>query len=318
MSRESTQDVINLVVTCTNRKCAAPISALKARNLRGRSINSRRNSWALKLTAEQDDAKPAAEVYKGDHWSVVRSIGLIKSPTKINVWIASAGYGLISPASKIVPYAATLSPRHEDSVAKNSEERRAWWAGMIEAPPISPAKLPKSLQEVARKFPSSPLVVAASSEYIDAMTDDILGAQGRLDDPSLLSILCRKGAAPPELREGSITLRADLSTVLGGALTSLNARVLRWLVVQESEKLTAQAISRLLAGLACQSKARVIPKRTKLTDDEVKQQIYDAIETASRVSKTALLKTVRESGLAVEQRRFARIYNEVLVEAVRG
>ncbi len=318
MPRESTEDVINLVVTCTNRKSAAPIPALQARNLRGRTIDSRRDSWALKLSAEQEDAKPATEVYKGDHWSVIRSIGLIKLPTKINVWVASAGYGLISPTSKIVPYAATLSPRHEDSVAKNSEERRAWWAGMVEAPPISLPKLPKSLQEVACNFPSSPLVVAASSEYIDAMTDDILVARGRLEDPSLLSILCRKGGAPRELREVSITLQADLSTVLGGALTSLNARVLRWLLVQESEKLTAQAISRLLAGLARQSKARVIPKRTKLTDDEVKQQIYDAIETGSRVSQTALLKTVRESGLAVEQRRFARIYSEVLVEAARG
>lgn len=260
----------------------------------------------------------ATEVYKGDHWSVVRSIILLESPTKINVWIASAGYGLIAPTSKIVPYAATLTPRHEDSVAQNSEERRAWWAGMIEAPPTSPARTPKSLQEVARRFPSSPLVVAASSEYIDAMTDDLLVAQKRLKDPSLLSILCRKGAAPPELRAASITLRADLSTVLGGALTSLNARVLRWLVEQESDKLTAQTISRLLGGLARQSKARVIPKRTKLTDAEVKQQIYDAIETASRVSQTALLKAVRESGLAVEQRRFARIYNEVLLEAARG
>src|SRR5271170_886753 len=253
MHRESIQHVINLVVTCTNRKRAAASSALQVRNLRGRSSDLRISSWSKKLSREKQGAMPAAEVYKGDHWSVVNSIAHLTSSIEIKIWIASAGYGLISPASHIVPYAATFSPRHEDSVANSSSERRAWWAGVTKTPPESHPNTPRSLRAVARKHKTSPLIIAASPEYIDAMADDILAAQKQLDSSNLLSILCRKDSAPEELKASSIALRADFSTSLGGTLTSLNARVLRWLVVQECEVLTTTAITQLLSGLALQS-----------------------------------------------------------------
>ena len=261
---------------------------------------------------------PATEVYKGDHWSVVRSIGLLTPPGRVNVWIASAGYGLITPTSPIVPYAATLSPRHLDSVAQNSNERREWWSGLIARPLVSDLTVPRSLKDVARKFKNSPLVVASSSEYIDAMANDLIAARQELEDPILLSILCRKGAAPPELRDVSIALQASYSSVLGGALTSLNVRVLRWLVEQGAAKLTRHTIARLLAELAAQSTVQPIPKRAKLTDAEVKRQIHKALHSATRVSQSGLLRVVRNNGLAVEQSRFARIYNEVMEEAPRG
>jgi hypothetical protein len=318
MHRESIQHVINLVVTCTNRKRAAASSALQVRNLRGRSIDLRISSWSKKLSREQQGAMPAAEVYRGDHWSVVNSIARLSSSTEIKIWIASAGYGLISPASHIVPYAATFSPRHEDSVARSSSERRAWWAGITETPPQSHPSTLRSLRAVARKHKTSPLIIAASPEYIDAMADDILAAQKQLGSSDLLSILCRRGAAPEELRASSIALQADFSTSLGGTLTSLSARVLRWLVLQECEMLTTTAITKLLSGLALQSKARIIPKRARLTDTEVKGQIRLAFERSAEVSRTSALRAFRDSGLAVEQHRFARIYNEVRAEAELG
>ena len=82
--------------------------------------------------------------------------------------------------------------------------------------------------------------------------------------------------------------------------------------------LTTTAITKLLSGLALRSKARTIPKRTRLTDTEVKEQIRVAFERSEEVSRTSALRALRDSGLAVEQRRFARIYNEVRAEAELG
>ena len=82
--------------------------------------------------------------------------------------------------------------------------------------------------------------------------------------------------------------------------------------------LTATAITKLLSGLALQSKARIIPKRARLTDTEVKEQVRVALERSEEVSRTSALRALRDSGLAVEQRRFARIYNEVRAEAELG
>lgn len=318
MRRESTQHVINLVVTCTNRKRSTAHPALQARNLRGRTMELRIASWTQKLSAAREGAMPASEVYQGDHWSVVKSIGSLKTKAEVNIWIASAGYGLISPISEILPYAATLSARHEDSVAQNSAERRAWWTGMTLVPPAASPKTLRSLREVARKFKNSPLIIAASPEYIDAMTNDILAARKQLENPGLLSVLCRKDSAPAELSDISIPLRADFSTTLGGALTSLNARVLRWLIGKKAGTLTSAAVSRLLGGLALESKPRNVPKRARLTDSEVRQHIQSAIGQTGAISRSALLRTARESGIAVEQRRFGRIYDEVVGEAKVG
>jgi hypothetical protein len=315
MRGKTTQPVINLVVTCSNRKSVPASPSLQARNLRGRSFEMRRSSWTKRLSDVGHAVLPATEVYQGDHWSVVRSIGLLTPLGHVNIWIASAGYGLITPTSPIAPYAATLSPRHLDSVARDSNERREWWSGLIERPLVADLTVPRSLRDVARKFKHSPLLVASSSEYIDAMANDLVAAREELEDPILLSVLCRKGAAPPELRDVSITLQASYSSVLGGALTSLNVRVLRWLIEQSTAKLTRHTVAQLLAELAAQSTVQPIPKRAKLTDAQVKDQIHAALHVTARISQSALLRVVRNNGLAVEQRRFARIYNEVMEEA---
>ena len=309
MPLPSAHHVINLVVTCTNRKSSAPPASLQARNLKGVSTVTRAKAWAKSLSS-QTDGVAASEVYQGDHWSVVRSIAPSRGSGQVNVWVASAGYGLISPSSKIVAYGATLSGGHLDSVASSSAERRAWWTALTDRPPrVSPAS-PRSLRQLAVRFSSSPLIIAASPEYIDAMADDILAASERLETPELLSILCRVGGAPAELSPFTVPVSATLSSELGGALTSLNARVLRWLTSTGTARLTRKTITRNMDRLMASCPTRVIPKRTKMTDSEVRNHIVKEQRVAIR-SRSVLLKELRQMGFAVEQTRFGKIYKEV-------
>ncbi len=309
MPPQTHNDVINLVVTCTNRKSSAPPPALQARNLRGASTAVRAKAWSKRLSG-QVNGVPADEVYQGDHWSVVRSIATSRGSVQVNVWIASAGYGLLSPESKIVAYAATLTGGHLDSVASSSEERRTWWASLTGTPPQVVPSAPRSVRRVATQFPSSPLIIAASPEYIDAMADDILAASDCLETPELLSVLCRAGGAPRELMPFSIHLSATLASELGGALTSLNARVLRWLISFGTARLTRKTVNRYIGQLLESCSARVVPQRAKITDSEVRRQIVTEQRVIHR-SRSALLKVLREKGYAVEQTRFGKIYNEV-------
>lgn len=309
MPSSSRNHVINLIVTCTNRKGSPSAPLNQARNLKGPSIAVRARAWSETLSASCDGVA-AEQVYKGDHWSVVRSIAPSRGPLKINVWVASAGYGLISPKSRIVAYAATLSGGHLDSVASSSEERRSWWESLIRNPPrVSPSG-PRSVWQVAAKFSSSPLIIAASPEYIDAMAGDILVASKRLESSELLSVLCRAGGAPLELAPFAVHISANLAAELGGALTSLNARVLRWLVSFGTEKLTRATITRYIKQLSGRCSARVVPQRSKMTDSEVRKHIYEEQRVAVR-SRSALLKVLREKGYAVEQSRFGKLYKEV-------
>jgi hypothetical protein len=249
-------------------------------------------------------------LYKGDHWSVVQSIASSRGSLKVNVWIASAGYGLISARSRVVAYAATLASGHADSVALSSEERRLWWASLTTSPALVLPLEPRSLRQLASTYSSSPLIIAASPEYIDAMADDILAASAQLDSPNLLSVLCRAGGAPMELESFAVTLSASFASELGGALTSLNARVIRWLVTFGTAELNRSTVKRYVGQLAERCTARVIPKRSRMSDAEIVLVIKREQKTQHR-SRSALLRVLRERGYAVEQSRFGKIYNEV-------
>jgi hypothetical protein len=301
--------VINLVVTCTNRKATTAPASLQARSLTGTSIISRAKIWSDRLSGRTDGI-PAATLYKGDHWSVIQSIASSRGALKVNVWIASAGYGLISPRSRVVAYAATLAGRHPDSVALSSDERRLWWTSLTTSPVRVLPLEPRSLRQVASKYSSSPLIIAASPEYIDAMADDILSASARLDSPNLLSVLCRAGGAPTELEQFAVALNASFASELGGALTSLNARVVRWLVSFGTADLTRSTVKRYVGQLAERCTARTVPKRARMSDAEVVLVIKREQRTQHR-SRSALLRVLREKGYAVEQARFGKIYNEV-------
>jgi hypothetical protein len=170
---------------------------------------------------------------------------------------------------------------------------------------------PRSLRQVASKYSSSPLIIAASPEYIDAMADDILAASTRLETPNLLSVLCRAGGTPKELEPFAVALNASFASELGGALTSLNARVVRWLVSFGTAELTRSTVKRYVGQLAERCTTRAVPKRAKMSDAEIVLVIKREQGVQHR-SRSALLRSLREKGYAVEQARFGRIYNGVM------
>ena len=113
-----------------------------------------------------------------------------------------------------------------------------------------------------------------------------------------------------ELESFAVTLNASLASELGGALTSLNARVIRWLVAFGTADLTRATVKRYVGQLAERCTARVIPKRARMSDAEIVLFIKREQKLQHR-SRSALLRVLREKGYAVEQSRFGKIYYEV-------
>ncbi len=142
------------------------------------------------------------------------------------------------------------------------------------------------------------------------MTDDLVAASQRLEAAELLTILCRVGGAPPELDMFTVNLQAALATELGGALTSLNARVVRWLISFGTAELTRVTVKRYVSRLSERCTVRPTPNRIRMTDVEVAKLIKKEQRLAPR-SRSALLRVLRDKGYAVEQSRFGKIYCEV-------
>ncbi|MEO2033780.1 MAG: hypothetical protein ABGZ35_17015, partial [Planctomycetaceae bacterium] len=150
--------LVNIVVTCTKQKTREPSERLQLRHLLGSSVQQRARKWAGTLQKSRDQVIPARQLYAGDHWAVARDLPELSTPKRqINVWIASAGYGLISIDEPLCPYSATFSNPHPDSVIMegfaegNGEQKAAWWNAMIGCD--WSRERPHSIAELAAEMP---------------------------------------------------------------------------------------------------------------------------------------------------------------------
>jgi hypothetical protein len=275
--------------------------------------------WKNRL--QQSRVKPVAAVdlYQGQHWAVVRELPATAHAVgyQADLWVASAGYGLVPGEAQVRPYSATFAASEKDSVWRPGDGNRrtvlrTWWHGMQEMPGPY-ANAPRSLTALAGFSVDAVILVIASPAYIAAMADDLAGVRARLTDPQrLIVISSRHRSLPGWLKTHLVPSEAPLSEVLGGARGSLHARTARR-VLQEAAEIPLRAdvlvphFERLLSSV----EGATTPARVKLADDEVRRFIHQAIAGNRNLSCTAALRMLRNTGQACEQRRFAGLYAEV-------
>jgi hypothetical protein len=284
----------------------------------GRTPAARAGAWVRRLGAAGGDLLPAASLYAGDHWSVVRSMqeDTAGSGRRVNVWVCSAGYGLIPLEAKVAAYAATFAPNHPDSVTrgerngKASAARRAWWSALAAWPGPAPGS-PRRIADLVSGRKDCLLLVAASPHYLDAVTDDLEQAAEMLG-PTRLSIFSAGADSHPSLDRYCIPCDGRLQNVLGGSLISLNCRCLRYALGQLSESATDLSdLPRKFARLLQKQPQLKRPQRTPLSDEAVCAFIEEALSADRGVRPTPLLRRLRESGQACEHARFGAMFRRV-------
>ncbi len=308
---------LNVITTCTLRKSRPIHARLRVRDVRAGSIAARAADWRRRLTSVQAPELSAIELYAGEHWSIVRSLpeSAAAKGLRVNVWVCSAGYGLIRGTTMVRPYGATFALGQPDSVASDLPQTKEWWAAICRLSKEQGA--PRTVTELVEAAPRTPLIVALSSAYLNAMHDDLVGAArvlGRKGD--LLSIVSA-GAdrVSPELKSRMLPANARLQGVVGGARQALNARILAHLV-QDSRSLdfsTLRLRARLTRLLATAPSIPVYD-RAEATDEGIRTFIRHALRTNPASRPTPLLRSLRDSGRACEQSRFGRLFHEVWKE----
>jgi hypothetical protein len=102
---------------------------------------------------------------------------------------------------------------------------------------------------------------------------------------------------------------------LGGALMSLNIRVARE-IFRRGWPLTHPELAMRIRELCGDASYRRRPERERLTDEQVRKFVREALGTSPSLACSPLLAQLRRSHqLACEQKRFKRLYGEV-VEAM--
>lgn len=312
------QPAVNILITCTKRKTRSVPTGLRLGSVPAGPPAERVPAWLSRLRACRGESIPAEGLYAGDSWNVIRSLasGGPGAPA-VRVWVCSAGYGLLSLASKVHPYSATFDRGQPDSVSANGqagasrEASRVWWRLLSEwAGPLPGA--PRTIAELAEAHPRSPLLVVASAVYLGAIVDDLRESLGRLSDPDQLSVISAGTTSLEGLSEHLLPCDARLQRLVGGARASLNARLARLgLSSLRGRRAARSTLRELFSGLLAERMEAPSPRRPALSDTEVKRYLKEALERDPKSRPTPLLRKLRDSGHACEQSRLASLFRAV-------
>lgn len=311
---------VNLVVSCTNRKRYETASGLAAHQLVGADVQARLWTWKERLTAAQEAKYPAADLYMGEHWSVVRDI-LSAAGIRgwdIRLWICSAGYGLIRPGARINSYQVTFASGTRDSVtAWGSNAAQKWWKGICSYA-IPGERGPRSLRDLALEYPRTPMVVALSADYLNAVEQDLLSVlEHEYFQRHLAIISCGTKGQSSHWQKNLLPCDGGMSASLGGTFTSLNARVARFLFESAAPAdPTVDYWAGSVGSLERQTTAR--PSRNPQSDASVSDFIRTALKRIPKASKSKLLEEFRASGKACEQKRFGELYMRLKEEEAQS
>lgn len=311
---ESMQRTVFLLVACTSRKSVRPDAALRLRSIR-RAHGSRAAAWLARLEAAPASTC-AEQLYSGDSWYVARR--LIRSLAgEAQLWAVSAGVGLVKSDDPIAPYSATFRSGHPDSVHRPSDRcnprsaKRAWWRALSTRSEVS-GRHPRSVSALAESVPQAAIVVCAGVDYIDALAEDLLHAQELLDAPERMLIFGAGSCRVSGLEDSWISLPARLRREVGGTLGSLSIRSAERALHEVCHgRIEVPRARSAIALMSDGLEELPIPRRTRMSDEEVCDWIIAAIQMQSDLTKTAALRRFRDGGLACEQSRFSNLFAEV-------
>jgi hypothetical protein len=309
--RAREQAPIVVLAACSDRKSVRIDHALRLREVHDASVEARVEAWRARLRDPSTPAITARELYAGDHWqAVLRGVSALESLGRVDHWVVSAGQGLISASKAIPAYSATFASRQADSVWRGRKDGsrpdvlRTWWRGISRD---------KTLLALARST-STPLLLVAGSDYLDALADEIEDVVTELGEERLITFSAGSG------HPTALQYDASYGGALGGTNAALNARAFE--LVAASAKSVGE-LSRAAATAALDTRRSAAPPlarpaRAPATDDAVLALVAALRRDYPGVSRTAALRAVRGSGVACSQERFAQLFAQRPTEAQAG
>lgn len=274
----------------------------------------------------------AADLYIGSYWSIIRELPKIAQTVSLDsqLWIISAGYGLISAEDYIYSYSATFSGGDENSLNKivnstnNMEKSGSQWWNLLSTYSLPESTNPRNLSTLIKNHPNDFFLIIASSDYLSAIETDLLSGIKFLTSPENLIIVTSKLFSNNGLSKYLIPSDARLQCNsqcdaicdkhlipkgVRGSISSSLAKVIIQNIHEWGFKVST--VKKIIEKAVENSPMLIQYDRTVLEDSEVKDFIDREIKISPSASASFLLRKLRDSGFACEQKRFKGFYSEV-------
>ncbi|PKH01379.1 hypothetical protein CXF72_17050 [Psychromonas sp. MB-3u-54] len=302
---------VNLITNCTNLKKSNIQDKTQLNSLVTKFDSQKIVSSWLKRLNNALQKFPAKQVYAGDHWKIAKSV---KNPN-VELWVLSAGYGLIHSSSMITAYDATFSKESDNSIHHTGLSNNEWWR-LIHQIRDKVQFGCGSLSSLVKDNGADKFFIAASPAYLKVIEEELLEliSTGKLTTENLF-IVSSKCNLNIKLKPFFLESSANFSSTLKGGRVSLNIRLAKHLLENSNDcNIDKQTVFNRYNSLKNNSQKLVIHQRNKLSDEEVISFIKDELQVNKHVNMSAskLLIKLRSQNLACEQKRFSRLFKETL------
>ncbi|WP_156904832.1 hypothetical protein [Ferrimonas senticii] len=273
------------------------------------SLESLAKDWLNKVNSlSQDDKMPAHKRYMGAHWQTALSCGQQEG---VELWVMSAGLGLIYSQQLIPDYQATFSLHSPDTIP-NMGQRRAdayqqWWHLLCQESRFG-------FFDLFSTHPDDNFIIAGSNDYISAINDDVLNAIHVLPNPTRQLVIITSGTRQyRDLDTYILRSKATMAKALEANMLTLNInlakRVLQWR--EQSGSIPVEKIKQELLRTIEGTTENHQENRIRRTPEYVEQYLKEALAQNPTLKPTPALRHFRDSGNSFEEKRFKAIFTKV-------
>lgn len=302
---------VHLITNCTNLKNSSIQDKTQLNSLINKFDSQKIvRSW-LKQLNDAEQKFTAIKVYAGDHWKVAKSV----KNANVELWVLSAGYGLIHSSSMITAYDATFSKESDNSIHHTGLSNNEWWSAIHQIRDNVQFGC-DSLSSLVINNDADKFFIAASPAYLKVIEEELLQltSTGQLTTENLF-IVSSKCNLSIKLKPFFLESSANFSSTLKGGRVSLNIRLAKHLLANSDGcNIDKKTVFNRYNCLKNNSQELVIHQRKKLSDEEVISFIKDEIQGNKHVAMSAskLLIKLRSQNFACEQKRFSHLFKETL------
>lgn len=299
--------MINIISSCTNSKKQTPSRLLQIENFnKNMDLENIIKIWNNNILNKDETTYKVSELYKGGTWKAsLDTKTQLLTKYKTELYIASAGYGLIHSEDKILPYNSTFASSTTNSISKfqNNSEVKAnikWWNSVNKF----------SLTSFSNE---SYFFIVLPHNYLIASQDTVEGLIN-IFGKQVFIFIANKYSLPNFMENNIIKFDSRFNNFQPGVVSNMLQRAVLWLsneIVKKDIPLSHTAIQNHIEKEMLKHEIFIMPTRIKLSEEEIYKNIKSMIQAENIQSASKGLKVFRTMGYACEQKRFGKIFKEI-------
>lgn len=302
--------MINIISSCTSSKKYPPSDLLELTRIDDTlHLEDASELWIKNINMNNSPQYKASQLYKGGVWKVTLDIkDILSKKMQTDLYVASAGYGLIHSDKNIYSYDCTFSPGDSNSISKfnnylDSPSNILWW-------------------DRINTFSSDSFSID-SYFFIILPHDYLFASQNFIKEiihkynKKVFIFTANQKPIPTFMDQNIIKFDSRFNSFQTGVMINMLQRAVFWLsneIVRQDIPLIHKDLQNHIDMKLAQYKTFTMPVRRQLPEEEIYEKIRLMILYKNISSASQGLKYFRQLGFACEQKRFGKLFNEIKSE----